>query len=130
MPADGWSEWKSLDGHGPQPEKQPFYIHAKDNSPLFFAALSNWRPGAEKDEAHGFAIVTNDAAGGMIDVHDRRPVALPPDIALQWLDLELTAPQAIRLLEQGLPETHFTWHPVKKAVGNSKYELPDAIEPV
>ncbi|WP_269321382.1 SOS response-associated peptidase family protein [Bordetella petrii] len=126
----GGDEWKSLDGHGPKPEKQPFYIHAKDDSPLFFAALSNWRPGAEKDEAHGFAIVTNDAAVGMIDVHDRRPVTLPPDIALQWLDFELPAPQAIGLLEQGLPETHFTWHPVKKAVGNSRYELPDAIDPV
>ncbi|WYX51183.1 SOS response-associated peptidase family protein [Achromobacter xylosoxidans] len=71
---------------GPKPPKQPYYVHATDNAPLFFAALSNWRPEADKDEAHGFALVTNDSLGGMIDVHDRRPVALPPDLAIHWMD--------------------------------------------
>ena len=85
VPADGWYEWKALTDE-PKPPKQPYYIHAADNTPLFFAALSNWRAGAEKDEAHGFAIVTDDSAGGMVDVHDRRPVALPADLAIHWLD--------------------------------------------
>lgn len=129
VPADGWYEWKPL-ADGPKPPKQPYFIHAKDNAPLFFAGLSDWKSGAEKDEAHGFAIVTNDAAGGMIDVHDRRPVALPPDLALQWLEPDLPTAQAVALLSQGLPETAFTWHPVRQEVGNSKYKLPDAIEPV
>ena len=52
VPADGWYEWKALTDE-PKPPKQPYYIHAADNTPLFFAALSNWRAGAEKDEAHG-----------------------------------------------------------------------------
>ncbi|CCH09463.1 hypothetical protein NH44784_055201 [Achromobacter xylosoxidans NH44784-1996] len=129
VPADGWYEWKPL-ADGPKPAKQPYYIHAADDAPLFFAGLSNWRPDAEKDEAHGFAIVTNDAAGGMIDVHDRRPVALPPDLAIHWMDPEFPTAQALALLEHGLPETAFTWHPVRQEVGNSKYELPDAIQPV
>lgn len=129
VPADGWYEWKPL-GDGPKPPKQPYFIHAKDNAPLFFAGLSDWKPGAEKDEAHGFAIVTNDAAGGMIDVHDRRPVALSPDLALQWMEPDLPTAQAVALLSQGLPETAFTWHPVRQEVGNSKYKLPDAVEPV
>ncbi|MFY2060236.1 SOS response-associated peptidase [Achromobacter xylosoxidans] len=129
VPADGWYEWKAL-GDGAKVPKQPYYIHAADGGPLFFAGLSNWRPGAEKDEARGFAIVTNDAAGGMVDVHDRRPVALPPDLALQWIDPDLTAMQVVPLLSHGLPEAAFTWHPVRQEVGNSKYQLPDAIEPV
>ena len=127
MPADGWYEWKALTDE-PKPPKQP-YIHAADNTPLFFAALSNWRAGAEKDEAHGFAIVTDDSAGGMVDVHDRRPVALPADLAIHWLDPDLPAAQAVQLLAHGLPETAFTWHPVRREVGSSKYQLPDAIEP-
>ncbi|MCI1839185.1 MAG: SOS response-associated peptidase [Achromobacter ruhlandii] len=129
VPADGWYEWKPL-AVGPKPPKRPYYIHATDNAPLFFAGLSNWRPDAEKDEAHGFAIVTNDAAGGMIDVHDRRPVALPADLAIHWMDPEFPTAQALELLEHGLPETAYTWHPVRQEVGNSKYQLPDAIEPV
>ncbi|MFY3168298.1 SOS response-associated peptidase [Achromobacter xylosoxidans] len=129
VPADGWYEWKPLE-YGPKPTKQPYYIHAADNAPLFFAGLSNWRPDAEKDETQGFAIVTNDAAGGMIDVHDRRPVALPADLAIHWMDLEFPTTHAVQLLEHGLPETAFTWHPVRQEVENSKYQLPAAIEPV
>ena len=47
VPADGWYEWKALTDE-PKPPKQPYYIHAADNTPLFFAALSNWRAGAER----------------------------------------------------------------------------------
>lgn len=100
VPADGWYEWKALIDE-PKPPKQPYFIHAADGAPLYFAALSNWRRGAEKDEAHGFAIVTNDAAGGMVDVHDRRPVALPPDLAQQWLDPEFPTAEAVALLAEG-----------------------------
>ncbi|VFR81122.1 Gifsy-2 prophage protein [plant metagenome] len=129
VPADGWYEWKQLEQAG-KPGKQPFYIHRVDEGPLFFAGLSNWRAGAQRDEAHGFAIVTNDAAGGMVDVHDRRPVALPPSVAKQWLDPETSVGQALELLQHGLAETLFKWHAVKQAVGNSRYELPDAIHPI
>lgn len=129
VPADGWYEWKPL-GAGASPPKQPYYIHAADNAPLFFAGLTNWRPGALKDEAHGFAIVTDGTAGGMVDLHARRPVALPPELALQWMAPDFPTSQALALLEHGLPETAFTWHPVRQEVGNSKYQLPDAIEPV
>ncbi|KDD35390.1 SOS response-associated peptidase, partial [Bordetella bronchiseptica] len=83
VPADGWYEWKALDS-SPKPAKQPYFIHGA--GPLLFAGLSAWRPGAEMDEAHGFAIVTDDAQGGMVDVHDRRPVALPPELAREWVD--------------------------------------------
>lgn len=100
VPADGWYERKALIDE-PKPPKQPYFIHAADGAPLYFAALSNWRRGAEKDEAHGFAIVTNDAAGGMVDVHDRRPVALPPDLAQQWLDPEFPTAEAVALLAEG-----------------------------
>ncbi|MFY2003576.1 hypothetical protein ACOTCS_07165 [Achromobacter xylosoxidans] len=44
----------------------------------------------------------------MIDVHDRRPVALPADLAIHWMDPEFPTAQALALLEHGLPETAFT----------------------
>jgi len=127
VPADGWYEWMPL-ADGPKAPTQPYYIHG--DGPLYFAALTAWRPGAELDKAHGFAIVTNDAQGGLVDVHDRRPVALPAELARQWIDPDLPATEAKALLLEGLPETAFFWHPVRQEVGNSKYQMPDAIEPV
>lgn len=124
VPADGWYEWTKLDDG----TKQPYYIHG--DGPLYFAALSAWQPGAELDAAHGFAIVTNDSKGGMVDVHDRRPVALPPDLAQRWVDPATATADARTLLSEGLPESAFTWHPVRQEVGNSKYQMPDSIDPI
>lgn len=109
----GWP-WKLMIGAGP----------------LLFAGLSAWRPGAEMDEANGFAIATDDALGGMVDVHDRRPVALPPELAREWVDPATPAARAKEILRAGLPETAFSWHPVRLEVGSSKYQLPDAIDPL
>lgn len=38
-------------------------------------------------EHDGFVIITADSAGGMLDIHDRRPMVLAPDLAREWLDL-------------------------------------------
>jgi putative SOS response-associated peptidase YedK len=129
VPANGWYEWKWLtdDPKGP---KQPYYIYHANGEPLLFAAVTAWRPGRAHGKENGMAIVTNDARGGMVDVHDRRPVALPPDLALEWLDPETTPARAAAILALGLPESAFTWHKVRREVGNSRYELPDAIEPI
>jgi putative SOS response-associated peptidase YedK len=114
VPADGWYEWKWLtdDPKGP---KQPYYIHQLDQAPLYFAALCAWRPG--------------DSHGGMVDVHDRRPVALPATLAIEWLDPSTTQARAAEIMNAGLPEDAFRWHTVRQEVGNSRYQLPDAIDP-
>lgn len=129
IPVDGWYEWQKLGDESNAP-KQPYYIHAESGMPLFFAGVSAWRPGDLNDEAHGFAIITDDALHGMIDVHGRRPVALAPDLAKQWIDPELPVARAVDLLRHCLPETDFRWHTVRLEVGNTAYKLPDAIAPI
>lgn len=43
VPTDGWYEWKPLHDK-PKPPKQPYFIHAADGAPLFFAGLRDrWR---------------------------------------------------------------------------------------
>jgi len=126
VPADGWYEWiKNPDG-----TKQPHYIYAADGTPLLLAGISAWQPGADLDDAHGFAIVTNDVQGGMIDVHDRRPIALPPELAAEWLDPGTDVVRAREILAGGLPESAFAWHAVKREVGNPRYQEADAIDPI
>ncbi|MNW02816.1 putative SOS response-associated peptidase YedK [compost metagenome] len=66
----------------------------------------------------------------MVDIHARRPVALPPDIARCWADPWFPTVDARALLNEGLPEEAFSWHPVRQEVGNTKYQLPDAIDPI
>ena len=127
VPADGWYEWKPLSVEA-QPAKQPYYIYGE--GPLYLPALSAWRPGDELDQAHGFAIVTNDTLGSMVDVHDRRPVALPPAVAAEWIRPKLAPAEALALLCHALPETAFFWHAVRQEVGNSRYERPDAMDPI
>ncbi len=123
VPADGWFEWT-----GEQGNRQPWYIHSA--GPLLFAALSAWQPGAKTDAEHGMAIVTDDSAGGMVDIHDRRPVALAPDLARIWADPKTSTDDAAALLAEATPAESFEWYPVRKEVGNSRYELPDTTSPV
>lgn len=125
VPADGWYEWTGEKG-----EKQPWYINPKDGKPILMAGITAWEPGKEVLAETGFAIVTDDSAGGMVDIHDRRPMCLTVDDALAWLDPELPIDDALGLLSTPRPESAFQWWEVTRAIGSSKYQMPDASEPV
>nr|WP_276562048.1 SOS response-associated peptidase family protein [Alcaligenes phenolicus] len=123
-PADGWYEWT-----GPKGDKQPWYISARDEHPILMAGITAWQPGKEVLAETGFAIVTDDSAGGMVDIRDRRPVCLTVDDALAWVDPETAVEDALGLLSTPRPESAFRWWQVTRAVGNSRYQGADAAEP-
>lgn len=123
VPADGWFEWV---GTG---DKQPWYIHSKDDSPLYLAAITAWQPGKADDVEHGFAIVTDASAGGMVDIHDRRPVVLTPEAAREWTSPDPSVESALELLSTARPETAFKWHPVTRQMSNAKYQAPNTDHP-
>lgn len=93
IPADGWYEWTGEKG-----DKQPWYISARDEAPVLMAGITAWEPGKEVLAETGFAIVTDDSAGGMVDIHDRRPVCLTVDDALAWVDPDTPVDVALELL--------------------------------
>lgn len=74
-PIDSWFEWVDEGS----PKKQPYLIRHRDGSPIFCTSIGQL-PGL--DEGHGqsdgFVIITANAQGGMVDIHDRRPVVLSP----------------------------------------------------
>lgn len=127
-PANGWFEW-TTDPHDAK-RKQPWYIHAADGAPLFFAALAD--PGTPAPDADdGFVIVTAAADEGLLDVHDRKPLVLTPALAREWLDPQTTPARAEQILRDGCrPASAFRWHKVGKAVGNVRNDDPRLIEPV
>jgi len=127
VPSDGWYEWKK---HPTDKKvKQPYLIQLKSKEPMFFAAIADL-PTAEH-EGGGFALITAASDVGMIDIHDRRPVVLRPDVAREWLYPGLLPEHAEDLLRHhDTPVDEFEWFAVDKAVGNIRNNEPELILPI
>jgi putative SOS response-associated peptidase YedK len=124
VPAAGWYEWTGEKG-----SKQPWHVHRGDGAPIYMAALANVAPNNEFKSSNGYTIITADAAGGIVDVHDRRPVVLSAEDAALWLDLP--AEQAEQLLRSvALGAAAFDWHMVDRAVGNVRNQGPQLAAPL
>jgi putative SOS response-associated peptidase YedK len=124
--ADGWYEWTGEKG-----SKQPWHIHRKDGSPLFMLALANFGTFESNRAEAGFVLVTDDAAAGMLDIHDRKPVVLNADDAKLWLDPTLTPEQAIELARNAaLPSEAFEWHKVSSVMNKAGAEGPQIALPL
>ncbi|MFT2242642.1 SOS response-associated peptidase family protein, partial [Klebsiella pneumoniae] len=91
--------------------------------------ITAWQPGKDDDVKHGFAIVTDASAGGMVDIHDRRPIVMAPDAAREWASPSTSVESALELLSTARPETAFKWHPVTRQMSNVKYQAPNASLP-
>jgi len=125
VPANGWYEWTGEKG-----SKQPWHIHRVDRAPLYLAALVG-NGNDESKTAGGFTIVTAAAEGGLLDVHDRRPVVLRAEDAAMWMKPDLPADEAEYLLANlAAPAEAFAWHMVDRAIGNVRNQAPGLADPV
>lgn len=112
VPSEGWYEWTVENGR-----KQPWFITRTVDEPLFMAALTNWKPYTNQEVETGMVIVTQDSVGGMVDVHDRRPVALEAADAWRWLDPATPVEEAAHIAQsRSLPTEEFIWWKVDRAV--------------
>jgi putative SOS response-associated peptidase YedK len=128
-PANGWYEWV-VDPQDPK-RKQPYYIRLKSHEPMFFAALAQVHPGLEPHDSDGFVVITAASDAGMVDIHDRRPVVLTPDMAREWIDADLPALRAEQIARDACrPVADFEWYTVGKAVGNVRNQGRSLIEPI
>ncbi len=129
VPSEGWYEWVK-DKDDPK-KKQPYFIRLKSQRPMFFGALAEVHPGLEPDDRDGFVIITADSVGGMVDIHDRRPVVLTPDLAREWLDTSTPRKRAEQIaLHQCAPAEAFEWFKVNRAVGNVRNQGPELINAI
>ena len=126
VPADGWYEWTGEPRH-----KQPWYIRLRTDAPMWMAAITDVRPGKPLHDGSEFVIVTAAADGGMVDVHDRRPVVFGAEDAQLWLDPDMPAQQAEQLARSmALPAGAFEWYRVGKEVNKVGNNDPHLIEPI
>lgn len=124
VPATGWYEWTGEKG-----SKQPWHVHRGDGAPIYMAALANVAPANEFKASNGYTIITADAEGGLVDVHDRRPVVLGAEDAALWLDLPAEqAEQFLRAVALGADA--FDWHKIDRAVGNVRNQGPQLVAPL
>ncbi|MDB5992964.1 MAG: hypothetical protein JWP42_100 [Pseudomonas sp.] len=128
VPIDNWFEWVVSEDS----TKQPWLIRRQDQAPILCAAIGRFPAGNEDPrEDDGFVIITADSAGGMLDVHDRRPVVLNPELAREWLDPATPKERAEQIaLLQGEPSEVFEWYRVSKAVGNVRNQEASLIQPL
>lgn len=96
LPADGWHEWKKSPDDPKR--KQPYFIHS--DGPIFFAAISRFYTQDAEQHDDGFVIVTAGSDSGLLDIHDRRPVVLPP-AAREWLNPDTSSARAEELAKRG-----------------------------
>jgi putative SOS response-associated peptidase YedK len=125
---NNWFEWVDEGG----PKKQPYLIRRRDLVPILWAAIGQYPiAGIEPTEHYGFVIITADSAGGMVDIHDRRPVALSPGLAREWLDPATPKERAEEMvLHQGDPADVFEWFRIEAAIGNVRNQGSDLIKPM
>lgn len=78
--ADGFYEWKKIGR-----DKQPFFIHMRDDRPFAFAGLWEHWHGDDK-VIESCTIIVTEANSLMQPIHDRMPVILTCNDFHLWLD--------------------------------------------
>jgi putative SOS response-associated peptidase YedK len=130
IPIDGFYEWQDM---GKGQRKQPIYIVARDQQPIALAGL--WETWHEKGADDGerlwtCTILTTTPNKLLATIHNRMPVILPPDAWDTWLDPASTDADALAKLLVPAPDDLLMAWPVDPAVGNSRNNRPDLVEPL
>jgi putative SOS response-associated peptidase YedK len=123
IPADGFYEWKRMNGG-----KQPYYIHMKEGRPFAFAGLwESWKDDGGP-EIRSCTILTTKPNALAGEIHDRMPVILPTGSYDVWLDHESERDELYGLLAP-YPEDEMEAYPVSRFVNSPSNNDPRCIEP-
>ena len=123
IPADGFYEWKRMNGG-----KQPYYIRMDGGHPFAFAGLwESWDKGRE-GEIRSCTILTTGANPLVGEIHDRMPVIVAPDTYDVWLDPASEEDELNGLLAP-YPEDEMEAYPVSRFVNSPSNNDERCIEP-
>lgn len=124
VPARGFYEWKT-DELG---QKQPYFIHPKDELIFSFAGLYSVWKDAEGYPLYTFNIITTNANKDMQDIHDRMPVILRREDEDAWLNPTIEQDEAISQFLHPSADGTLTLYPVSKDVNKPANNSPNLIE--
>jgi putative SOS response-associated peptidase YedK len=123
IPADGFYEWKALEGGG---RKQPFLFTREGGKGFWFAGVYAKSRDDEPKAEHQCAIITVEPNELVEDVHNRMPAMLHPEDLEAWLDGD--ADEAFTAL-QSFPSKEMRALAIGRAIGNPRNEGPELIAP-
>jgi putative SOS response-associated peptidase YedK len=99
VPADAYYEWLKL-REGGKIARKPYLFRRADGTPMGLAGLWETWAGADGSEVDTACILTTEANGATVAVHDRMPAIVAPQDFADWLDSDrVTAPEAAALLK-------------------------------
>ncbi|XP_046845423.1 abasic site processing protein HMCES-like [Xenia sp. Carnegie-2017] len=143
--AEGFYEWQVVKGSR---EKQPYFVYFKrdikpcDNNnkpfeddksskPLLTMAgiFDVWHSSEEGEPLYSYSVITLEAKAPFRNIHHRVPALLKDEDSVhQWLHSEeVDYKQALKLLSA---DDYLDWHPVSKAVNNSRYKELDCTKAI
>jgi putative SOS response-associated peptidase YedK len=128
VPADGWYEWRVVDGPN-GPAKQPLYMTPPDGHSIALAGLYEfWRNGDEPTLST-CTIITTPSVGALAEVHDRMPLVLPHAGWKRWLDPNVDDPSDLLLGWDEADGEHLELRPVSTDVNHVDNNGAALIEP-
>jgi putative SOS response-associated peptidase YedK len=125
IPADGYYEWKAIDGR-----KQPFFIHHADGAPLSFAAVFETWIGPNGEELDTVAIVTAAASADLAVLHHRVPVTIATGDFDRWLECRNDDVESAMGLLAAPREGEFAWHEVSIRVNHVANDDAQLVLPI
>lgn len=123
--ADGFYEWKRSGS-----QKQPMLIQMKDKKMFLFAGLWSSHKRDDGSTLYTTTIITTKANEMMSDIHDRMPVILDKNQALEWLDYTVTNTKNLQTLLHQYNSDKMTYHPVSSIVNNAKNDTIECMQPI
>ena len=125
IPADGYYEWKAIDGG-----KRPFFIQRRDGRPIGFAGVAETWIGPNGEEVDTVAIVTVQASADLAALHPRVPVTIAPEDFEFWLDCRSDEADSVTPLMQGPEVGEFVWHEISSRVNHVTNDDAQLILPI
>ena len=127
IPADGFYEWKRLDGGA----RLPHYIRGTSGEPLAMAGLwSSWHDPASGERIRSCAIITTRPNDLMRPIHDRMPAMVPRSDWEAWLDPGHADLAALSGLLGPAAEGMLTVYPVSTIVNDVRNNLAECVVPL
>ena len=125
VPANGFYEWKTIDGG-----KQPYFIRPKDQELFAFAGLYGTWQDPEGVDWGTYSIITTEPNKDMRGIHNRMPVILRPEDEAIWLDSSLDDMNTIYDLTRPYPDGDLLIHEVSKDVNTIKVDEARLVLPI
>jgi putative SOS response-associated peptidase YedK len=123
--ADGFYEWRHVER-----QRQPFFIHMRDDGPFGFAGLWESWEGADHSAIESCTILTTSPNNVIRPIHDRMPVIIAAADYDLWLNPSVTQPAMLAPLLAPCPDDLLEAYPVSKLVNSPASDDARCIEPL